>query len=859
LGGALLVGLPQSAHAATLYWVGGNGDNVGTNANDWSTTDPTACTDGAGNGTVPGTSDIATFDADCDSNATIAANWSVAGIDIKSGYIGTLTQSGANTLTVGSSNYTQADGTFTGGNGSITVGAFTLSGGTFTSTTGTLQVGNSTTGAWTHTAGGTFTHNSGTVKWAGANGATWNVATSETFNNFEVAASSNGKTLTIASGDTIVVNGTLTLTDGKVGTGTLEGKGTISVASTMDGGTGIILVDGAGDQSFSIPNGTVFPGLTLNQSSTTVSFAAGATATIDGAFTLQAGTFTASSGTTKFGAAETNGSLTISGGTFNHNSGTIQWAGANGATWNVNTSLALNDLNVAATSAGKTFTVASGDTITVAGTLTQTKGGIASGGTLEADGDVTVVASTADGGTGTITFGGSSNQTFTHTGATQTSGILPLININKTGGTLTFAAGIIRTTNNWTYTAGTLDATTNDSTVVFGSASLTITGSHTLDNVNFNGGSAVNYTIANSNTLTVAGTLTLTDGLINQTTIPATGSVSAQGNVTVGSTWDGGTGTLVFSSSGTQTFDLTGAEALFNGDVKVNKSGGQVNLASTFTADAASQDLIIEEGTFDLNGNNLTVNGTSGQLDVESGGNLQLQGGETITANASNPDLQVGSTVIYNGTGSYLTSLAAGNTYSNLTFNGSGGVWEPNGAVTVNSNLTITAGTLDIDGQNLTVTSTFSNSGTLRLTGGETTVSLTNDTDSGTVEYDGTSTYTSLKAGNTYNNIIFNGSTGDWTHTGTLDVNGNLTITAGTLQSGGQNITLAGNWSKSGTYTSGSNTVTFDGAVAQTLTGETFYNLTINNTHASPDDTNDVDSSTAVTITNTLTVTDGQF
>ena len=47
--------------------------------------------------------------------------------------------------------------------------------------------------------------------------------------------------------------------------------------------------------------------------------------------------------------------------------------------------------------------------------------------------------------------------------------------------------------------------------------------------------------------------------------------------------------------------------------------------------------------------------------------------------------------------------------------------------------------------------------------------------------------------------------------------------------------------------------------MAQTLTGETFYNLTINNSYATPDDTNDVDSSAAVTVSNTLTVTDGQF
>ncbi len=70
---------------------------------------------------------------------------------------------------------------------------------------------------------------------------------------------------------------------------------------------------------------------------------------------------------------------------------------------------------------------------------------------------------------------------------------------------------------------------------------------------------------------------------------------------------------------------------------------------------------------------------------------------------------------------------------------------------------------------------------------------------------------------------------------------------------------MAGNWSNSDLFTENSGTVTFDGTGAQTLTGETFYNLTINNTAASPDDSTDIDSSAAVTVTNTLTVTDGQF
>src|SRR3989338_7614237 len=173
--------LPSTTQAATKYWVGGNGDNGGTNANDWSTSDPASCNDGGGDaGTVPGSSDIAVFDADCDSNATIAANWSVAGIDMKSGYTGTVTQNTSITVTVGTSDWIQAEGTFTGGNSTIDMNDdFTLSGGTFTSTSGTLFVA----GTFKRSSG-TFTHNSGNVVLD--NTASKTLTNTQNFNNLTI-------------------------------------------------------------------------------------------------------------------------------------------------------------------------------------------------------------------------------------------------------------------------------------------------------------------------------------------------------------------------------------------------------------------------------------------------------------------------------------------------------------------------------------------------------------------------------------------------------------------------------------------------------------------------------------------------
>src|SRR3989338_11644452 len=119
--------LPQRAEAVVRTWDGGGvGDtNWGTCAN-WS------------DDTCPTSSDVATFDATSTNNVTIAVTLSgstaPAGIDINTGYTGIITQNAGVSITVGASNYDQADGTFTGGDSAITInGARTspLPGGLF--------------------------------------------------------------------------------------------------------------------------------------------------------------------------------------------------------------------------------------------------------------------------------------------------------------------------------------------------------------------------------------------------------------------------------------------------------------------------------------------------------------------------------------------------------------------------------------------------------------------------------------------------------------------------------------------------------------------------------------------------------
>ena len=96
-------------------------------------------------------------------------------------------------------------------------------------------------------------------------------------------------------------------------------------------------------------------------------------------------------------------------------------------------------------------------------------------------------------------------QTFTGA-ATTAAGNLPNVVINKPSGTLTLV-GTIRTTHNWTYTAGTVDAGT--SLVVFAGSTVTSVGM-TFYDVTANGGTTtLGSAMAVGHNLTVsAGTFT---------------------------------------------------------------------------------------------------------------------------------------------------------------------------------------------------------------------------------------------------------------------------------------------------------------------------------------------------------------
>ena len=324
--------------------------------------------------------------------------------------------------------------------------------------------------------------------------ATVDVATTQSFNNLTFNTPGGGYKV-VDNSDVLVVNGTLTLTDGQVINGTLNALGNVVLASTFDGGATTLLISGNAVRTFTLPAGAGMPALTVNAPNVTVNTSgsgsiafpqpvtwqstAGVTngavnwtfnnvvtvntnvtqgsgdLVYNGTYTQNGGTFTPSAGVLDYsssfilgggvfnapsGVVSFAAGFTISGGTFNAGSGTVVFDGSV-ATVDVATTQSFNNLTFN-TPGGGYKVVDNSDVLVVNGTLTLTDGQVING-TLNALGNV-VLASTFDGGGTNITFGGSTDQTFANNGGVNTNGNWT---VNKSGGRVTLLTDLNLSSN----------------------------------------------------------------------------------------------------------------------------------------------------------------------------------------------------------------------------------------------------------------------------------------------------------------------------------------------------------------------------------------------------------------------------
>ncbi|TPW15172.1 MAG: hypothetical protein FD130_1251, partial [Halothiobacillaceae bacterium] len=314
--------------------------------------------------------------------------------------------------------------------------------------------------------------------------------------------------------------------------------------------------------------------------------------------------------------------------------------------------------------------------------------------------------------TATLLLNGTGSQTI---GASGGSGRLPNVRIDKTSGTLTLQDTLVVRASSWVWVQGTVDAGT--STVNFccssNGVSLAVdSGSMAFNNVGIDRGA---WTTTITGTMTVAGNFTLTSvGTING------GTITVGGNLTSTDTAVSGTTAITLNGTGAQTI-TTGTGDLPNGTLAINKTSGTATLAANLALNGAGQDLTVI-GTLDFAGFNVTI---PDSFIIAAAGIVQLQGSETVTVSGTFAPL-TGSTVIYNGGGSY-TGLPLGNGYSNLSFNNAAGTWTLNAALVAFGNITITTGLLDVSSSNHSVTlgGHWSNSGTFTARSGTVTLNGT--------------------------------------------------------------------------------------------------------------------------------------
>ncbi|MBI2889592.1 MAG: hypothetical protein HYY13_02295 [Nitrospirae bacterium] len=749
----------------TKYWIGAGAGTFGDNTR-WSLS-----SGGANNTTAPGTDDTATFDGGGTGNCTLAASASVRGVDINSGYTGTITQNSTVTLTVGVNHFDQAAGTFTGGNSAIDVnGNFVLSGGTFTSTSGTLSIEKNMTvsGAPTFSAnGGTITLDGTRVQTVTTNAVTFNHLT---INNTgtDVTSSQAAVDSNVNSTDGIHqgTSPTVVFTSANVGYAFYtDSTGICAYSKTTDGGTtwgAAVTVDPQADcVAVAAWYDRWTPGDSAGNYIHIVTIDSGS----DDLWYERLDT------TTDLVTTPVNATGANQGGSFSSTSGAVPTItkGADGDLY-----MGIND-----DSDAFVIKCPTGSDCTQASNWTEAGSGVLAVGDYFiqlvplANNNIVVIrhhpgsdrlaskvyadsTDTWDAGWTSIDLSVTDNTTYVGTfGAAYDKSTDKIY--------LAYAADIvalgadddIRTAvysnGNWTAKTNVL---TNDSKGVTG-AKIAVDES--------TGDVYVVYTAR-----TTPGTA-------------STGNVYWKRSTDGMTTWTNEQGPI-----NTSPTDLYGVR------INLSSSARLYATAVDGTNDdlygrtiGPSRDEVVISGNLDVNGN-LTL--TDGNLDLGMyNPNVNTAGSVIIQTNGS----------VTKGTGTWTFD---GSGTSTLTGNGQnlGTVTVDGASKTVNLGGTVAFGTLTIGaddtfglaGFNVTI-ATLANNGTLQLQGGETVTITTFDTDSGTTTYSGGSTYASLAAGNAYYNLAFNGA-GMWTPAANLTVNGTLTVTSGTFKQTTANVTAAG-------------------------------------------------------------------
>ena len=306
------------------------------------------------------------------------------------------------------------------------------------------------------------------------------------------------------------------------------------------------------------------------------------------------------------------------------------------------------------------------------------------------------------------------------------------------------------------------------------------------------------------------------------------------------------------SSSGTST--LYGITVNSNGDINIGASltsgTGGVSFI-TLNPGASNKTYITADAT--LTGNIFTNNGA---LTVNSGVTLaSVFTTASITSDLTVIGILAGSRAV-TLSGASKTIYGSGTVSAPVTLSASYAI-DSTANITFSATTTINAG-ITLTNNGILTTSSLSGSGaftqgassTLNYSGTSIAATFTASASNNTVNYSKSGAQT-IYGPLTYFNLSISG-TDTKSLAGAIVISGNLTIGSGTaLDVTGSNyaISVAGNWSNSGTFTARSGTVTFNGTGTQALNsgGSSFYNITFSGAGTLQPTTNDITVTGALT------------
>ncbi|AYB34677.1 hypothetical protein [Chryseolinea soli] len=277
--------------------------------------------------------------------------------------------------------------------------------------------------------------------------------------------------------------------------------------------------------------------ITINN---TANFAAGHFAggsgniTVGGTFTLSGGDFQSTTGILEF-----RGNTAFTSGTFTPNGGTVRYNTINAVSQTIS-GTGPSFYNLEFVGLGRTYNITAGtltvqNALTCTGTLPLTL----TTGLIDVKGDVTLSnTATGGGGNATLQFSGTGIQNL-YAPAVAGQCVLPKVTINKSSGSLV-VRNTLSVTNDWTHVAGTVDAVTNNSSVVFGGNNLTVTSS----GMHFNNFSVSSNIILLGSSVNVDGNLTLAGGTLSA----GNNAINLKGNWTNNAAFtSGSSGTVNFA------------------------------------------------------------------------------------------------------------------------------------------------------------------------------------------------------------------------------------------------------------------------------------------------------------------------